>query len=218
MTTTDLALSPLADAAGTPPTSLPRFKQRTTQPTELDSLLEDLLDPRIAGLFECMEWAEDEIHAAQLRYPSQSDRIWHVGFMLLRPTHDRMLFEVVYRAHCRELLDRIAADQDTRPGTAAEICCALRDVSLATPIRSSAVGLYMRMWLTAGLPEFPEITEASGKHEALEKSRIDDNEEFARRKLAVAERQAGVIKCTGEHHGEEVNCVYAPAPQLALGV
>ncbi|MDT7785570.1 MAG: hypothetical protein QOF58_3989 [Pseudonocardiales bacterium] len=218
MTTADLALSSLSDNEGTRTTSLPRLKPQGAQPSEIYSLFEDILGPQITGLFDCMEWAEDEIHAAQLRYPWQADRIWHVGFMLLRPTNERLKFELVYRAHCRELLDRVAADQDTRPGTAAEICCALRDISLATPIRSSAAGLYMRMWIAAGLPEIPEVTEGSRNHEALEKSRIDDNEAFSRSKLAVADRQVGVIKCSGLHHGDEVNCVYAPAPQLALGI
>lgn len=88
-----------------------------------------------------MEIAEEEIAAAQKRHPGTSDRLYH-SFMLLVPSHERMEYEPVYRSHCRELLDRVAAGGDTRIGTAAEVCCALHDVSLATPLRSSAAGLY----------------------------------------------------------------------------
>ncbi len=127
----------------------------------------------------------------------------------------RMESERVYRSHCREILDRVAAGTDTRPGTAAEVCCAMLSISLLAPLTSAATGLYMRMWLTAGFPEFDEITESSRHHEALEKSLIDDYERFARRKLAVAGRRHGDITCSGRHHGEAVDCAYTPNRQLA---
>jgi hypothetical protein len=85
----------------------------------------------MADAFERMEWAEQEIAAAQARHPQQAGRIWH-SFSLFQPNPGlgRMTSEMVYRSHCREILDRVAAGEDTRPGTAAEGCCALRNMSL----------------------------------------------------------------------------------------
>jgi hypothetical protein len=97
--------------------------------------------------------------------------------------------EMVYRAHCREILDRVAAGDDTRPGTAAEVCCVMLETSLRTPIRSEAAGLYLRMWHAAGFPSVVDFTEASHHHEALEPSRIDDAEQVARRQLAMPDRR-----------------------------
>ncbi len=51
------------------------------------------------------------------------------GFKLLTPSHELMGTEFVYRSHCRQILDRLAAGQDTRPGTDAEIACACADAS-----------------------------------------------------------------------------------------
>lgn len=206
MTTTDPGTATAVDTTS-----------HASPPTDLDAIIGDLLGGALAGIFERMEWAEDEIDKARTRHPRHADRIWH-SFLLLAPTHARMATEFVYRSHCRELLDRVAAGEDTRPGTAAEICCAMSQVSLATPLRSAAAGLYMRMWQTAGFPGFPEFADASGHHEALQRSVIDDHEQFVRRKLTVATRRLGDIDCAGRHHGEQVSCVYARADQLALGV
>jgi hypothetical protein len=75
----------------------------------------------------------------------------------------------------------------------------------------------MRMWHTAGFPEFAEFTEALIHHEALQQTGIDTHEQFARGKLAVAERVLGDIDCSGLHHGAEVSCVFA-AGQTALAI
>ncbi|MFC8532065.1 hypothetical protein [Nocardia sp. NPDC057227] len=176
------------------------------------AVLDELFAGALGGIFERMEWAEEEIVAARARNPRRADRIHH-SFCLLNSHHDRMATEFVYRSHCRELLDRVATDQDTRPATAAEICCAMLQISLFSPLRSSAASLYFRMWQAAGFPEIPEITAASSNHEALEKDRIDDHEHFARRKLAVLDRQLGEIVCAGQHHGESVDCTYSSQPR-----
>lgn len=135
------------------------------------------LDP----LFDAMPWAEDEIDAATRRHPAAADRI-HRSFLLLRPASARIGTEVVYRSHCRELLDRAAGGQDTRPGTAVECCIALCMTSLAAPLRSSAVGLYARMWSLAQLPPV-ELTGNRAHYEALDGSLIDEHEAWLRKKL-----------------------------------
>lgn len=139
--------------------------------------LRGLLDP----LFDAITWAEDEIDAAARRHPAAAEKIQR-SFLLLRPTHPRMRSQALYRSHCRELLDRVARGEDTRPGTAAECCLALSETSLRVPLRSSAVGLYARMWRLAGLPPAP-ITDASEHYEALDGAVIDNNEAWLRHKL-----------------------------------
>lgn len=161
----------------------------------------------LAPTFEKMEWAEDEIKKARQRHPAHADRIWH-SFSLLTPTHALMNTEFVYRSHCAELLSRVADGGDTRLGTAAEVCCAMHDTTLATPVRSSVVGMYMRMWKAAGFPGIPEFDEALGHHEALEQTTIDDHEHFVRRTLNVTGRHLGGVTCDGLHHGVRVSCTF----------
>lgn len=234
MTTTEPALRPSTDV-DTPTATIPDTTSPTGTPAAhradlstpvddlhdgvLGDLLGDLLGGGLAGIFEHMEWAEEEIEKARARHPQHADRIYH-SFLLLRPNValKRMETEFVYRSHCRELLDRVAAGEDTRPGTAAEICCTLLETSLVAPLTSAAVGLYMRMWQAARFPEFREFAEAGRHHEALEKTVIDDHEQIARRKLAIPDRRLGDIDCRGLHHGEQVDCVYTTVEQLALEI
>lgn len=152
--------------------------------------------------------AEEEIRAAQKRHPDRRDQAYH-SFGLLVPTHDRMATEFVYRSHARELLERVAASEDTRLGTAAEACCTLADVARATPFRSSAAGLYMRMWRLAGFPTIEEFDRAGQHHEALESEVIDDHESQLRRRLAQPRSfNEAKIACRGRHHGQPVDCAY----------
>jgi hypothetical protein len=159
----------------------------------------------LAGLFERMDWAEDEIKAAQRRHPAQADLMWH-SFKVLCSSHELMGTEFVYRSHCRELLGRVAAGQDTRPGTSAEIACACADASQVAPLTETAAGLYSRMWAVA----FPDhgddsFTETREHYEALHAGQITELEAWSRRKLAQSDR---VIEfdCGGMHHGQAVNC------------
>ncbi|KAA9159443.1 hypothetical protein FPZ12_020285 [Amycolatopsis acidicola] len=154
-----------------------------------------------------MDWAEKEIFQLTSVYPAEADTLYH-SFPLLRPTHGRMSQEFVYHAHCRELLDRVVKGTDTRPGTAAEVCCLCGEVSAVTPMRSAAIGLYARMWIAA-FPDIPVFGDRHFHHEALYGSTIDDLEADARHRLAVAHRTVGAIDCTGRHHGETVHCKYA---------
>jgi hypothetical protein len=220
MTTTELAPRAAADLD-----TLPDVEPDTTPalPPGLIAAASNLLGDGVAGIFaamadgfEHMKWAEQEIAAAQARHPGHADRIWHAFSLLLaNPGLQRMAYELVYRAHCREILDRVAAGEDTRPGTAAEVCSAMVNTSLLAPLTSAASGLYLRMWQAAGLPELDEITGASGHHEALERSTIDDHERSARRRLATADRRLGDIACRGLHNSVKVDCSYARTGELA---
>jgi len=154
---------------------------------DLDDLPHDLaalvrvVDRRVFETFD----AEAEIEAAMARHPDAADPIWH-ALLLLRPTTGLLTrAPVVFQAHCRELLERVAAGGDTRPATAVECCVALCEVSTAVPLNTVAAGLYHRVWALAGLPDMG----ATAHYEALRSSEIDDAEAKLRAKLAQPWRQ-----------------------------
>lgn len=175
----------------------------------LSAILRDASD-LTEGTLEQVKWAESEIDAAMVRHPDQRDLSYH-GFGLLNPTHRLMATEMVARAHYRELLARLATGQDTRPGTAAEVCCTCCEASAVAPLTSTAAGLYFRMWASA-FPEMPPASDHLQHYEALEGSAIDDLEATSRQDLARNDRILGDISCTGRHHGAPVPCAYAAEP------
>lgn len=159
-----------------------------------------------------MDWADDEIDQAISRHPAEADTLFH-SFGLLQATDlRRMGTEFVYRSHCREILERVARGEDTRPGTAVEVICMLGEVSQVIKPPPSGMGLYYRMWAQA----FPGRPNPGGDnlshYEALCGSAIDDLEATTRSKLAVPNRQldTATITCDGRHHTTGVvQCKYA---------
>lgn len=110
------------------------------------------------SIFSAMEWAEEEIDKAQARHGEQGKgRIWH-SFRLLQATHDTLLREVLYRAHCHEVLERVAKGEDTRPGTDAEMIVVLHQASLVAPMTSAGLCLYFRLALRS-VPEIARVME-----------------------------------------------------------
>lgn len=196
-------------------TTKPPTTQQKKNP--LQELLDDTTNA-IGDILDCLEYAEDEIQKAMRRHPRIADKLWHSN-MLLRPTgHRRLETEFVFRAHCRELLERVAAGADTRPATDAEICCTTLAIATQTPIRTTAFGMHMRLWHRA-FPghEILHPDELAG-YETVRGQKMDDLEQFTRAKLAVKDRVMGTITCAGQHHGITVNCAYAAAPELALAL
>lgn len=206
MTTVAPATTPNPPAAPAP--------TATRNVQDLHAIVQNVLGD-LVDIFICMDWAEEEIAASQKQHPREADLLFH-AFKLLTPRHDKMSTEFVFRSHCRELLDRLRRGADTRPGTAAEVCCVMVDTSLRAPLRSSAAGLYMRMWADAGFPEIEEFTAARGHHEALERRVMDDHEQYVRRSLAVPSRRLTDPTCKGLHHGEPAVCRFATPEQLTL--
>ncbi|MEV6361353.1 hypothetical protein [Nocardia asteroides] len=181
----------------------------------IEPILRSMAGPEIMDTltttFAQMEWAEDEISQAQLRHPDIADLLYH-SFSLLTATHERMTTEFVYRAHARELLERIAAGTSTKPGTSVEVVLSLMRVSMITPLNTPAFGLYLRMWRQAGLPELGGPVEDVDEHyEAIAATGIDEFENLVRRKLAVDDRVLARITCVGLHHGARVDCRLAAA-------
>jgi hypothetical protein len=169
----------------------------------------------VTAAFAVTDWAEDEITQAQKRHPAKADLLYH-AFPALQPgegfTFPRTV-EFVWRGHYRELLERVAAGQDTRPATYAEICLLMSAASERAPLTTDAFGLYVRAWCTA----FPgadigigALRDELDHYERMNGTGMDDLERQAR---AAVGRRSGWRKyppndltCTGMHHGE-------PAPR-----
>lgn len=186
----------------------------------MNETIKQMLGPVADSIEACLaqtSWGEEEIEAAARRHPDQADLIWH-AFMVIMPTHERMSTEFVYRSHCRELLDRVARGEDTRPGTAAEVVLALSDVCKVTPITTTANGLAARMWQRAGFAEqVGDPWDLSREHyQALRAADIDEAETFARSKTSVADRRiARDLECAGLHHGQPVPCRFVTVTAVA---
>jgi hypothetical protein len=125
-------------------------------------------DPRVAELlgsdltnvvgtvFHDMSIAEEEIARARgTETTDRDDPVWN-AFRLLLATHPVMRTEFVYRAHVRELLARVAAGEDTRPGTDAEILGGISEASQAMPLSRALVCLQARLFKRA-LPDKYEL-------------------------------------------------------------
>jgi hypothetical protein len=168
------------------------------------------------AIFDRMSWAEDEIRKAQDRHPELADRIYH-SFSLLSGDEaaSRMSVEAVYRAHAREILERVAAGEDTRPGTAVEVVIGLLAAAERAPLSHEGFGLCARLWIAAGLPDHDDFAGSLGHLEALHSARIDRDEADARRACRNDARRLARIECDGWHHGERVPCSYAPADASA---
>lgn len=97
-------------------------------------LLEKLCLPR--GVLDVMQrivHAEAQIQLAIAKWPEQAAKL-NGSFKLLLPGSLLMGRTFgVYQAHAAELLERVALGQDTRPGTKAEVLCAMLDSSLVAP-------------------------------------------------------------------------------------
>ncbi|MBF6290190.1 hypothetical protein [Nocardia cyriacigeorgica] len=178
----------------------------TTSLTGFEPILRELTGSEftksLLATFRQLEWAEDEIRRAQQAHPDVAD-VLHHSFSLLSATEERMATEFVYRAHARELLERVATGVSTKPGTSVEVVLSLMRASLVTPLNTTAFGLYARIWRQAGLPAVAGLGE---HYEALNASRIDEFEAIARRKLAQPSRVLKLVTCEGRHLGEPVDC------------
>ena len=175
---------------------------------QLDQLVADYTE-LVTTALAALDWAEEEITQAITRHPSKRDQFFH-SYPVLAPSTILFPVEFVYRGHFREILERIATGQDTRPGTAAEACCLLAEVSKATPFPPYGHGLYFRLWAKA-FPGHQQLVPDSqlNHYEALFGPKIDKLEGDIRKDLTVKDRQIGPITCDGVHNGAVVDCIYA---------
>jgi len=167
-------------------------QQNKTNPSldAVRAILGGPLTSVLDGAFRKMEIAEEEIADAKRRSPDHAECI-HCAFLLLCPSDAlASAAERLYRLHCRELLARVAAGDDTRTATNAELASVLSALSLAAPLDRSATLLYWRTF-TALFPE-----EAADLHagigpvvaDAYDETCTKDLERKLRKKLKVPTR------------------------------
>jgi len=97
--------------------------------------------------FQQMQWALDEIDAAAGRH-GETDKNGpiHSAFPLLACVDQPyMAPEQIFRAHCVEMLDRVAAGENTQPPTEAEMFGLLVDVSKFQPFCGGLTALYLTL-------------------------------------------------------------------------
>jgi hypothetical protein len=132
-----------------------------------------------------MDWAQDEVEAAQKRHGETGHGpIWKRGFLAVNQP-DLIWSEMLFRAHCREILDRIAAGTDLRPGTNAELISTLHSASLGTPLTAGVDTLYFRIFART-FPGTDVLSPAIdlAAYERVHGSAADDHEARLRAKLA----------------------------------
>lgn len=97
--------------------------------------MRDILGGPIAGIFDRMKIAEEEI-------AKRDEPRAHLAFAVLAPTE--VLTNKapdVYRAHAAELIDRVVKSEDTRPATKAEALCAMMATATAAPLNQNGGAL-----------------------------------------------------------------------------
>ena len=106
------------------------------------------LSEQFERVFSRMEIAEQEISVAiEGCTDSSLARRLNASFRHLLPTTPlSQVGEEVYRSHVREILERVAADEDLRPGTKAEVLSVLAEASLRSPLTDDAFLLYCKLF------------------------------------------------------------------------
>jgi hypothetical protein len=161
-----------------------------------------------------VEWGEDEIAQAQARHPQHADLLFHAWRIILPPSVFPYT-EFVWRGHMRELLERVAAGEDTRTGTWAEVCMVCRGAAEMAPLTHAATGTYFRAWHNAfpGNPVWDTMAEevAHGvkwnDHEITEIGR-DVRAKIGRR--MPGRRIPRDTVCDGLHLGQLTDCRFIP--------
>lgn len=112
----------------------------------MNKILSDYLPPDVVGMFTQMDIAEQEIERGKQMYPGASSAI-HASFTHMCPT-DILRFvnsDKLYRLHVREIVDRVAHGLSPQGATDAEVIGLLYMLSLNSPLKPHAVGLYIRL-------------------------------------------------------------------------
>lgn len=159
----------------------------------ITTLLGGAVKARLDSLFRCMELAEEAITAAKARTPEHATQL-HAAFRALQPSEPILASgaEKLYPAHCHELLDRVAAGEDLRAATTAEVLGALSVASLEFPLDRPMTYLYWQLFSQL----FPADAVAVGSGlepiaaDSTDRERARSFEARLRRKLAVKERSA----------------------------
>jgi hypothetical protein len=166
------------------------------------------------GGLAAIRWREDEIALAIGRHPAAENDLFHANRIVV-PSIATAAWdaEFIFRGHVRELLERVAAGQDTQPATAAECCIAMAEVAMALPPHGAAAGFRLRMRQRA-FPSHPDRDASLTAHyERAHGQGIDRHERYVRRRLAVPGRRLDParIERDGEHRGRPAACKHQTA-------
>lgn len=154
-------------------------------------LLPAALHGRIANAFALMGVAEDELALARRRHRRAiRSAVFDRAFLTLcAPPQMITLAAQVYRAHARELLDRLGLEgeaADLRPATEAECLIACLEMSLKAPPRAQMAATIDRLWLHVWGHAVPGEPAREPYPHA-----IDELVKDLRRRLATSTRKLG---------------------------
>lgn len=124
----------------------------------------------VLNQFRMMGWAEDENRKACERHgenPEDKGPIFTAFPLCSCVEQPYMELEPIFRAHCREIYDRVAKGHDVKPGTDAEILGILVEASLIQPFCGGLTCLYFRL-VSRILPELFEQFKADKDPAALD--------------------------------------------------
>ena len=143
----------------------------------------------VSSIFDLMEVAEEVIAEFKKAHPNRADiidRMFSIGI-----PGDLARYPVnLYRAHCRELCERLRDGEDTRPGTYAEICIAYCEASFAYPLNRNATAAYIQAFsYVMGEQVTQSIIEDNAHYrEGDWKHAVNEQLTWLRKKLAKPER------------------------------
>lgn len=119
-----------------------------SEKSKLEDIIAGTRMGTVGSVFRLVEVAEEEIAAAALKYPEKAAELRASFNPLLFPGQFTNFSKDVYRAHARELLERVAKGENTKPGTDAECLVALSLASLKAPLTSGHLAAMERVFAT----------------------------------------------------------------------
>jgi hypothetical protein len=124
--------------------------------------------------FHLIDLCEEVIAEQKEKYPDKADLV-DKAFGLSRPSDifNSSIADNLYKAHVRELCERLALEGDTRFPTCAEVCIAMSEISQRAPIATDAALAYMQAFVKA-LPDSTVSTEIRPRMEELQRSFCSD--------------------------------------------
>jgi len=105
-------------------------------------LFSNPVNARITSLFDYMDICEEEIKRAIKARPDCRAELFDAFQYLKPPEKLREYSREIYRAHCRELLERVAQKQDISMPTWAEIAIEINLIN--NPLTNDGAGAYSR--------------------------------------------------------------------------
>jgi hypothetical protein len=144
----DLELfAPSAESVALPPSQPEAHRCEDPDPLAAFAAVgAESLGAALTDIFDLMQYAEEEIEAMAQARPEAAQRIRTEGFRYIAWHPGTQVTEAVYRAHARELLERLVEGLDLRPGTRAECLMAMSGASQRAPLNATATRLALDLF------------------------------------------------------------------------